>query len=129
MILERRAFTATGVFGSLLNDMGLWLFSTLEHAYEQLDEYVPKLGNGKYICVRGMHQLEGMKDPFETFEVTNVPGHTGILFHQGNYNRDSNGCILLGDGSTGNSVTNSRMAFNSFMNILKGIDSFTLTVR
>jgi len=79
-----------------------------------------------------MHSLHSHPEPFETFEVTHVPNHTGILFHAGNYNCDSNGCILLGrvgmDSDQGTMVTNSRDTFTRFMLDLEGVESFPLTV-
>src|ERR1700734_1112779 len=86
-----------GIFGDLLlgKDYSL-LCVVLQHAYfnQMKNAYEPKLQGGTYTCVRGMHQLEGMTKPFETFEITNVPGHTDVLFHVGNFNRDSSGCCL-----------------------------------
>ena len=62
-----------------------------------------------------------------------VKGHYGILFHVGNYNEDSEGCILLGTGfgntsSKGKMITASKQAFKQFMEMLKETDLFTLIV-
>ena len=69
---------------------------------------------------------------FITFEITDVPGHTGILFHMGNYNKDSDGCVLLGEEAVPTSeptmVTNSVVTFNSFMASQSGVDTFQLVV-
>lgn len=62
-----------------------------------------------------------------------VPNHTGILFHVGNYNDDSNGCILLGrvcvGSEKGTMITASRMTFDRFMLDLEGIEYFPLIVK
>jgi hypothetical protein len=133
MKLLRDTYLVSGIFGLLLDENGKVLCQTLEHAY--LDEsnpilaYVPKLPAGAYTCVRGMHQLEGMVQPFETFQITDVPGHTNILFHSGNFNADSAGCVLLGLVRDGTSdILQSRVAFDEFMAHNEGIDSFVLTV-
>ena len=73
--------------------------------------------------------LAGMSQNFITFEVQNVPGHTGILFHTGNTNRDSEGCILLGSLIKGNILLNSRPAFAKFMELLGNLPQFTLEVK
>lgn len=65
---------------------------------------------------------------FTTFEVTNVPGHTGILFHWGNSEGDSSGCILLGEYRTGSMVFKSKKAFEHFMTKLIGINEFELEI-
>lgn len=139
MKLNRVDFLVTGIFGSLTNDDDSFApaFScqTLEHAYSKTDKignllgFEPKIPNGSYECVRGFHHLEGMVMPFETFQVMNVPGHTGILFHSGNMNADSSGCILLGLKRVGSfEILESKLAFEGFMKSLEGINNFTLTI-
>lgn len=120
----------TGIAGFLRRDDGVVFCSTLEHAYRiDCDHYAPKLPDGEYDCVRGMHQLEGMKEPFETFEITGVPNHTGILFHVGNHNYDSAGCVLVGKMLIDNrELLYSEQAFKEFMQLLNGISTFNLTV-
>jgi len=129
MFLKRNAAVAEGIFGSLSTAGGTHLFATLEHAYEQPDgTYAPKLPPGTYACVRGQHQLAHMAQPFTTFEITGVPGHTNILFHVGNYNEDSEGCVLVGAVRSDNMITHSKMAFEAFMDLQSGVDQFNLTV-
>lgn len=134
MILTRKDFAASGIFGNLKSDDGAFYCRTLEHAYQDpvqpmgAPTYQPKVPSGKYTCVRGTHQLSH-GGPFETFEVTNVPGHTGILLHPGNVNADSEGCILLGLGQEGElEITDSRKAFEAFMLFNAGLDQFELVV-
>ncbi len=133
MKLVRTAFRPDGIFGRLYNDHGVPLAYTLEHAYAQTDgAWVPKLPNGEYKCVRGVHKLHNLV-PFETFEILGVKGHDNILFHAGNFDKDSEGCVLLGqaivkqaDGSE--MITNSRHTFQDFMNGLHGVTEFQLMV-
>jgi hypothetical protein len=97
---------------------------TLQHAY---DNNLPKLPSGVYTCVRGTHQLlHG--GPFETFEITGVPGHDKILIHPGNAESDSEGCVLVGASRVSNMITNSRITFEKFLALQDGCDSFQLTV-
>jgi len=107
--------------------------NTLEHAYQQEDgSYAPKIHDGTFHCVRGTHALhDGV--PFETFEVTGVAGHSGLLCsHVGNYNRDSDGCVLAGekvvviDGVS--MINNSKATFLSYMAQLAGVNEFDLEV-
>lgn len=132
--LKRIDYFTDGIFGELSDDKGHKIASTLEHAYDSGHgggSYKPKLPNGTYNCVRGMHQLHDSK-PFETFEITNVPGHKGILLHIGNFNKDSEGCVLLGTEQTNTGkfhmIAHSKAAFQRFMDLQKGVDKFTLTV-
>jgi Family of unknown function (DUF5675) len=139
MKLTRTAYRSDGIFGRIYNDHGVPLAYTLEHAYQQEDgNFLPKVAEGTYNCILGSHELEGMTHPFQAYMLENVPPFMGlpvtnILIHMGNFDRDSNGCIVLGrtiatqmDGSL--MVTNSVNTFEDFMNGLSGVSSFTLEV-
>lgn len=128
LLLTRTDYRASGIFGRLEFSDGTILF-TLERAYHQSnDTFRPKLPNGTYECKLGIHRLHDLKS-FETFEVMNVPGHTGILFHKGNRNEDSEGCILIGMYRTEHEIYESRIAFNKFMEKLKDVKEFTLEAK
>ena len=128
-IIKHTEFKPDGIFGEFsFEDEGRFCF-TLEHSYDNQ----PKLQPGTYTCVRGTHKLHNGV-PFETFEITGVAGHAGILFHAGNFNRDSEGCVLVGhtiavDPNTGDEmVTGSKDEFKAFMARLEGVDSWQLEV-
>jgi hypothetical protein len=131
LLLKRFSFTENGIFGQLFDEQSNIVAYTLEHAY-QADEgsstWTPKIPAGQYTCQRGQHQLGGMVAPFETFQVMDVPGHTNILLHCGNLEKDSSGCILLGSGILGSALTESRKAFASFMAIEDGLESFVIKI-
>lgn len=127
LTLKRNRFGPYGIFGKLYNPEGIVIAHTLEHAFLFEHEWYPIIPEGELKCIRGKHRL-GIGPQFETFEVTGVEGHSGLLFHVGNYNEDSTGCILLGQNSYERSVVYSRTAFNDFMNLQKGVDTFMLKV-
>jgi hypothetical protein len=142
LFLIRNSKRPDGIFSNLVSSVDGAVLPgsvavTVEHAYLGDGGYQPKLQNGTFECVRGKHRLHGMDHDFETFEITGVPGHTGMLFHWGNYNEDSDGCVCTGDAvSEGDHdgrkhcemVTNSRVAFARFMRLQEGVDRFTLRV-
>lgn len=132
--LQRKDIRKDGIFGELRDKHNMFFCMTLEHAYPDGEgNYTSKIPEGTYICKRGIHQLHDAK-PFETFEVTGIDGHWGILFHIANYNDDLDGCIGLGKGIgfksdlVGKMITSSYVAFTEFMKIQDGIDEFILTV-
>ncbi len=93
---------------------------------------MPKLRTGIYQCVRGEHCLHNGL-PFTTFEITGVTGHTNILFHAGNFNTDSEGCVLLGQSvvvgpDKKEMIANSKKTFAKFMELQKDVNTFQLTV-
>lgn len=132
LLLSRYLYCDSGICGTLGEDM-VPQFHTLEHAYLTPNGYLPKIPNGSYECVRGLHRLNGMKTSFETFEIKGIPGRSGLLFHWGNTNADSSGCILLGDVMKnlpqGQFLTDSRKSFSEFMMLSKGINKFELDIK
>lgn len=125
LLLIRNRFQTDGIFGELLDASSDHHWLTLEHSFD----CQPIIPEGLYPCVRGMHTLERHPQPFETFEVKGVPGHSGILFHMGNFNEDTEGCILLGLGSVNSMILHSREAFQRFMEAQSGVQQFTLTIQ
>lgn len=127
LVLKRTKKDLTGIYGDLYTEDGKFIAKTLEHAYLADGGVVPKVPHGDFRCVRGNHQLHsGLK--FETFMVTGVPNHQGILFHVGNYNRDSEGCILLGLVDIPDGIGKSGDAFRQFMELQKDRQEFFLKV-
>jgi hypothetical protein len=132
--LKRTEYRADGIFSDCFDDMGQTFMRTLEHAYgDDTTGYLPKVPPGIYTCKRSMHRLHGMDHDFETFEIEGVEGHDNILFHWGNYNRDSEGCVLVGDTEAVvdngvHIVTGSRKKFAAFMALQDGVDEFQLEV-
>lgn len=130
--LCRRSYMPDGIFSQLKQFDGQLLCATLEHAYDDGDGYfVPKIPGGVYTCKRGIHALHN-GIPFETFEITGVEGHVNLLFHAGNFNKDSEGCVLLGEHQVQSNgvdmVTNSRTTFQQFMQLQFGVEEFRLEV-
>jgi Family of unknown function (DUF5675) len=139
--LQRQASAKDGCFGTLTNDSGFECV-TLEHAYpvsfySPNSTYEPKVVAGTYTCV--LHQPNRL--PYVTYELQNVPDFqgqpvSGILIHIGNFNKDSDGCILLGkmiqsigDGTLSRMVASSSPTFKKFMAILNNELEFTLTIK
>lgn len=140
LTLTRKEFRKDGIFGELTDDHGDFFLFTLEHAFQitsNPDGWAPKLAAGVYKCLLSQHALhDGVK--FFTYQIMDVPPFmdhpvTGILFHHGNYNKDSDGCVLLGLGqgreqSGGKMLTSSDKACAHLMKTQVGLTEFTLTV-
>lgn len=123
-LLRRKDCNPDGIFSELCDESGKAIFSTLEHSYD----CKPKIPDGTFTCVRSKHRLHGMTEDFETFEIMGVEGHSNLLFHWGNWNKDSEGCVLIGADRAGNMIEHSRQSFASFMAICLGASEFELTV-
>ena len=125
LTLTRKLYSKDGVFGELTDESGKLVAVTLEHAYDLM----PKVPAGTYACKRGPHRLASMEHDFTTFEIEGVPDHSKILFHVGNYNHDSQGCVLLGHQRVDKMVTESKLAFARFMELQTGVNTFHLIVK
>ena len=58
----------------------------------------------------------------------NVPGYDGVLIHIGNSDKDTEGCILVGENKSVGKVLNSTATFKKLYTILKTADSIKLTI-
>lgn len=143
-ILYRHTSSIFGTFGylDLFADDGTKLgrFCTCEDDW--LDNKPTKS------CIPAGHYIvKAVQSPKfgDTYEVTKVPGRSHILFHAGNTEEDTLGCILLGnsfgaldvvdeDGLNRPKVSKwavveSKKAFGRFKDVLDGTTSFVLEIR
>lgn len=100
---------------------------TLEPPVEGPIVCIPK---GSYHCVRVHNRttLGGMEIEV-TFLVREVPGREGILFHIGNFLKDTKGCILLGMALLDEKgIASSVVAFSNFLKMLEGKNDFILLI-
>jgi len=128
MILTRTSKEPTGIYGTFTSEDGSFNCVTLEHAFPQTDgTYAPIIQPGTYTCTLGTFTLEGYP-PGQYYQITGVTGHTDVLIHFGNFNKNSDGCVLLGQERSGNMITNSDKTFEAFMTYMNGNNSFQLTI-
>ena len=68
-----------------------------------------------------------------TFEITNVPGRSHVLFHPGNRVKDTKGCVIVGQYfgklKGDRAVLNSGKTFGAFLKALADLDEFPLEIR
>lgn len=130
LTLKRTDYIADGIFGVLCDENYNQIAVTLEHAFGvEPGTYVPKVARGIYTC--SLHAPNRL--PYTTFELQNVPNFqgkpvTGVLIHIGNYNHDSDGCILVGSERNGDMIMDSKVTFQKIMELQTGLEEFTLTI-
>lgn len=100
---------------------------TLELPWLENKRSVSCIPQGHYLCKRVDSPKFG-----DTFEVTNVPERSYILFHKGNLAEDTHGCILVGEQyeplGGENAVVASGKAFKEFHSRLHDVDEFVLFI-
>ncbi len=128
-IVIRRAFQSRKASLGILKVLGLDhdpVF-TLENPWKQNQKMVSCIPEGSYLC----RKYSSDKYP-NVYQVLEVPNRTHILFHAGNFERDTKGCILLGLGacSLGDDpmVSNSRLAMAKFRGIMGDDEEFKLVI-
>lgn len=125
--LTRIAHNQDGTFGVLL-DGTIPFCLTLERPWLSNKKNVSCIPAGIYMCRR----VDSPKFS-ETFQVLDVPKRSHILFHKGNLDDDSHGCILVGEeyGILGNknAILASGKAFKEFLARTEGENEFLLTIK
>lgn len=125
--VKRISQTQHGTFGVILD--GLVPFAlTLEDEWKDNKVGVSCIPVGTYHCKKKRFNRGG----YDTFEITDVPDRTHILFHRGNTEDDTEGCILVaeefGELNKKTAIQSSRKGFKEFMERLHGVDEFLLHI-
>jgi len=126
LFLRRISMSKHGTFGVLIGE-GFPMLSTLEPPDKGNEENVSCIPEGHYVCKRDD------TGRYKYFQVTDVPNRTDIEFHEGNWVRNTKGCILLGQRFAQLSdkpyISSSRLACKDFMDALEGEDTFALIIQ
>jgi len=116
-LLTRLTTIGESIIGRL--DVGGNLYWTLE----DIKEYIP---SGSYKCIPHGWQAEPVHI-LRVWEITNVPERTGILFHAGNTDKDTLGCVLVGNGVRQGQLIESALALDIMRQSI-GPKGFSLTI-
>ncbi len=124
--LIRVAYIPDGTFGVLF-DGDIPFCLTLEREWKDNKRNISCIPVGIYTCKRIDSPKFG-----DTFQVLRVPDRSDILFHKGNIEDDSHGCIIIGEqyhnykGKV--SLKASREGYAEFHRILNPDDWFELEI-
>jgi hypothetical protein len=106
VLLQRLKHNQYGMFGVMFVDNRPYCM-TLERPWLDNQRNISCIPSGIYKVVphngakyKGVWRLE------------NVPNRAGILIHAGNTMKDTDGCILVGDGTMVTGVSHSRIALD-----------------
>ena len=127
LFLKRIAQSEKGTFGVLIEDDEPFAL-TLEPPWKDNETFISCIPEGRYSCVETLSPAFG-----ETFEITNVPERSKILFHKGNVGKNTKGCVLVGEqfqkvyGEPG--IAASYEGFKEFSKRFRGSEEFELEIR
>ncbi len=140
--LIRLSYTNYGTFGVLIGLEDIPFAVTLERPWKNNE---PSRGDvpgscipvGRYRCLRCRVSPDyGFKDSpkfGDTFQVYQVPRRTTILFHKGNLDDDTRGCILVGEqfepiyNKPG--IAASAKGFDEFLRLTAPVNEFWLSIQ
>lgn len=121
VLLMRRWPTDKSTGGLVTGPSGMQLYS-LELPWKNNQFRISCIPEGEYRCVWHLSPKFGW-----TYLVTGTEPRTQILFHAGNYPKNTWGCILLGKSRSQDAVWSSRQAIQEF-NAILGRREFQLEV-
>ena len=113
LLVIRDTFTKVSTIGNLYLD-GEWLCDTLENPYIDNQRSISCIPEGQY-KVRLRTARESATRDYLHLLVEDVPNRDYILFHRGNWAKDTSGCILVGIGTEQDFVKNSTLAMDLLM--------------
>lgn len=135
-VIRRVSTGVNGTFGVFLNPSNIPFAVTLEREWLNNKKSVSCIPAGRYMCLRCSESPDyGYQDSpkfGDTFQVFNVPGREKILFHKGNIDDDSHGCILVGEQfdvlNNQPAILASKHGFDEFKRLTAAIDQFELII-
>ena len=124
--LKRVAHIDDGTFGVLF-DEEIPFCLTLEREWKDNQTNISCIPTGTYICRRTDSPKFG-----DTFEICDVLDRTHILFHKGNIEDDSHGCVVVGEQyhkyKSKVSIKASREGFAEFLYRTSHLNVFKLKI-
>lgn len=129
-IIKRIAETEHGTFGVIL-DGNTPFAITLENRWYNNEPNISCIPPGTYFCKRVLSPTFG-----NTFEIMDVQDRTHVLFHWGNRDNDTEGCILIAEefgvlGGEGAILSSNRegKGFKEFIERTEDINDFMLVIQ
>jgi hypothetical protein len=110
LLLIRDTFSKDSTIGELFLN-GERICDTLENPWQDNQRTISCIPEGEY-PVRLRLARESASRDYLHLLVQDVPNRDWILFHRGNYPKDTSGCILVGLGSQQDVVNNSTLAMD-----------------
>ena len=131
LILTRHARRADYTIGRLEDENGKKICDTLEPIWRNYDGgemKIPRksaIPEGTYRVVITKSQRFGKYLPL----LVGVPGFEGVRIHSGNTNKDTEGCILVGENIQVGRVLWSRITLSKLMKIIENEKEIFITIK
>lgn len=90
LTLNRDIYTEYCIIGKVLDENGKFLCSSLENPWQNNQANISCIPAGRYNVERDN------TGKFQYYKILNVVGRDNIEIHQGNFAKDTRGCVLFG---------------------------------
>lgn len=110
LLLIRDMFTENSTIGELFVN-GERFCDTLENPWLDNQRNISCIPEGEYPVRLRLPRESATRDYLHLL-VKDVPNRDYILFHRGNFPKDTSGCILVGQGTQQDVVNNSALAMD-----------------
>jgi len=124
--LKRLYFKETYTIGKLYID-GVYFCDTLEDKHRPDGEKIygeTCIPEGTYKVILNMSARFGRIMPL----LLNVLNFVGIRIHPGNTDKDTFGCILVGENKVKGELIHSKEAYNNLFALMQGEDEIEITI-
>lgn len=121
LVLERFQFSDKSTIGRLYINGQFFCF-TLEDLDRKLEQDISKKVYGESAIPRGTYEVVitySNRFKCDLPLLKDVSGFEGIRIHAGNFDKDTEGCVLVGMGYSPNRLFNSRVALAALMQKLE----------
>lgn len=118
--LIRETFTEDSTIGKLFVDGVFFCYTLEDKVREKKIKSITAIAKGRYEVVISFSNRFQQLMPL----LLNVPEFEGVRIHWGNYSKDTDGCILLGNTKGVNMIGNSKATYAKFMKMLKKEKTF-----
>jgi hypothetical protein len=113
LLLIRDTFTENSTIGELFIN-GERFCDTLENPWLDNQRNISCIPEGEYPVRLRLARESATRDYLHLL-IQDVPNRDYILFHRGNFPKDTSGCILVGQGTQQDVVNNSTLAMDLVM--------------
>ena len=113
LLLIRDTFSKDSTIGELFIN-GERFCDTLENPWLDNQRNISCIPEGEYPVRLRLARESATRDYLHLL-IQDVPNRDYILFHRGNFPKDTSGCILLGQGTQQDVVNNSTLAMDLVM--------------
>tara|TARA_R110002110_G_scaffold128587_3_gene308309 strand:+ start:218 stop:682 length:465 start_codon:yes stop_codon:yes gene_type:complete len=127
LLLLRELHSEESIIGKLYLN-GIFYGYTLELPYLNNQRSISSIPKGIY-CVEKRAGEQSPKFKYEHLWIKDVPNRSYILFHIGNYPKNTKGCILIGNTKSKNAIGQSTKAFKKLMYDLQPYEKIKLIIK